>query len=75
MFNLEVIMKSGFGVLLMVIGLNACTNQQVYNSVQTNQKNECEKLQTIQREECMKRLSLSYDKYEAERQTLLKKKD
>jgi hypothetical protein len=66
-------MKSNLSILALVVSLCACTNEQVYDSVQASQRNECDKLQTVQREECLKRLAPSYDKYEKERQKLLKK--
>ncbi len=66
-------MKSTLGVLLLVAGLCACTNQQVYDSVQNGNKLECDKLQTVQRDECLKRIGPTYDKYEEDRKKLLKK--
>ena len=68
-------MKSNLGTLVLVVGLSSCTNQQVYDSVQNSSQLECDKLQMVQREECLKRMAPSYEKYEAERQKLLKKKD
>jgi hypothetical protein len=67
--------KSTLGILVLAIGLCSCTNEQVYDSVQNSNKLECDKLQTVQREECLKRLAPEYSKYEAEREKLLKKKD
>lgn len=68
-------MKSTFGILALVFGLCSCTNEQAYNSVQNGNQLECDKLQTVQRDECLKRMGPSYDKYEEERQKLLKKKE
>lgn len=68
-------MKLILGILVLAVGLCSCTNKQVYDSVQNSNKLECDKLQTVQREECLKRLAPEYDKYEAEREKLLKKKD
>ena len=63
--------------LLMLVGillLNACTSEQVYESVQTSQRNECEKLQLSQREDCLKRLAPDdYREYQRKRQELEKK--
>lgn len=68
-------MKYALLVVVITLNLCACTNQQMYNSVQTNRQNECEKLQTVQRQECLKRLGMPYDKYEDERQKLLNDKE
>lgn len=68
-------MKSTLWVFMIALGLCSCSNQQMYNSVQTNQQNECDKLQTVQRQECLKQLGMPYDKYEEERQKLLRDKE
>ena len=60
--------------LLMLLALGACSNQQVYNNVQVNQKNECEKLQLTQRQDCLNKLSPDYNEYEAERKKLIENK-
>ena len=52
---------------------SACTHHQAYDSMQTSQKNECEKLPLTQRDDCLKRLTTSYKDYEHERQKLEKK--
>ena len=75
MFNWEAVVKSIFGIPVLAVSLCACTDKQVYDSVQNSNKLECDKLQTVQREECLKRLAPEYDKYKAERENLLKKKD
>lgn len=54
--------------------ISACSQRQVYDSVQTNQRNECELLSGVQREECLKRLNPDYQTYERQRQELLKEK-
>ena len=59
---------------LIVLFLSGCTNQEVYNAVQTNQKNQCDQLSGIQRENCLKDLAPDYSTYERERQQLLKDK-
>jgi type III secretory pathway lipoprotein EscJ len=51
-----------------------CTSEHIYQGVQANQRNECDKLQLSQREECLKRLPpADYRNYERERQALEKK--
>lgn len=66
-------MKLNRVVLVVVVGLSSCTDQQLYESQQNSNRLECDRLQTVQRAECLKRLGLPYDKYEEERQKLLKK--
>lgn len=66
-------MKLSGMFILLVLCLCSCTNKQVYNSVQNGNKFECEKLQTVQRDECLKRIGPSYEQYEDERKRLLKK--
>ena len=60
-------------VVILAVGISACTSHEVYDAVQTTQRNECERLQLTQREDCLKRLSPDYKEYERERQKLHKK--
>ena len=66
-------MKLTAVVVLLLVCLCSCTNKQVYNSVQNGNKFECETLQTVQKDECLKRIGPSYEQYEEERKRLLKK--
>ncbi len=59
------------GFLLFI---SACSQRQVYDSIQINQRNECELLSGVQREECLKRLNPDYQAYERQRRDLLKEK-
>ncbi|GGY67774.1 hypothetical protein GCM10011613_09970 [Cellvibrio zantedeschiae] len=68
-------MKSMLILVLAFAGLSACSDRQMYNSIQTGNKNECDNLQHVQRQECLKRLGPSYEKYEEERKKLLKDKN
>lgn len=61
--------------LFAVMLLFACSQRQVYDSIQTGQRNECELLSGVQREECLQRLSPDYQTYERQRQELLKEND
>lgn len=54
----------------MCICLVSCTNEQIYNSVQENQKMECQKYPDARYEECMKELGTSYRDYEKEKKEL-----
>lgn len=60
-------------VFMMLCVLAACSNREVYHSIQTSQRNECELLSGVQKQECLARLSPDYQTYERQRQELLKK--
>jgi hypothetical protein len=66
-------MKQSLGFFVVLLSLSSCTARDVYNSLQASQEMECDKLQTVQRQECLNRLAPNYDKYEEERKKLLKK--
>jgi hypothetical protein len=65
-------MRYLLAIVLLGTQLVACTNRQIYESVNTSQKNECDLLQGVQREECLKHLPPTYTEYERERQKLKK---
>lgn len=56
---------------LVLLLLSGCTNQEVYNAVQTNQRNQCDELTGNQRDACLKNLAPDYTTYERERKELL----
>lgn len=60
-------------ILFAVCVLTACSQREIYNSVQTSNRNECELLSGVQRKECLDRLAPDYQTYERQRQELLKK--
>ncbi len=60
-------------ILFCLFALTACTQRQIYDSVQTSKRNECEILSGVQRKECLDRLAPDYQTYERQRQELLKK--
>lgn len=60
-------------ILICLVTLTACSQRQIYDSVQTNNRNECELLSGVQRKECLDRLAPDYQSYEQQRQELLKK--
>jgi hypothetical protein len=59
----------------LLLVLAGCTNQQVYNAIQTNQKNQCDQLSGVQRETCIKQLAPDYTTYERERKELNKESE
>lgn len=60
-------------MLFLLIVAGACSNRQIYDSLQIRQKNECLNLPPAESDECLGRVGKSYDQYEKERQELLKK--
>jgi len=53
--------------------LSACSNKEVYNTVQKNRKQDCQKLPPSVYEECIKQHSESFDEYERKRRQVLNK--
>ncbi len=54
-------------VFMLVLFLGACSNKQVYEAVQHNEKVECGNLPQERYEQCMKELDTSYEEYEEAR--------
>lgn len=67
-------MKLNMVIFIVVVGLSSCTNQQVYESQRNSNKLECERLPKPQRDECLNHIPPDYNKYEEERQKLLKER-
>lgn len=59
-------------LLVMLLGLAGCSNQQVYTAVQDSQKVDCQKYQDTRYEKCLAELDTPYDEYEKDRQALKK---
>ncbi|WP_152625395.1 hypothetical protein [Cellvibrio sp. OA-2007] len=59
-------------IIFFLLSLAACSQRQIYDSVQTSNRNECEILSGVQRKECLARLAPDYQTYEQQRQELLK---
>jgi len=59
-------------ILVMLMTLNACTNKQLYQAVQSNQKIQCNQpLNDDERSECLGGLNPNYEDYKRERDKLL----
>lgn len=58
-------------ILFCLVILTACSQRQIYDSVQTNNRNECERLSGVQRKECLERLAPDYQTYKRQRKELL----
>lgn len=54
-------------IFTVLILLSACSNRDIYEAVQHNQKLKCEKLPPAQYEECMEQAGESYESYERRR--------
>lgn len=67
-------MKLNRVIFIVVVGLSSCTDQQLYESQRNSNKLECERLIAPQRDECLKQIPPDYNKYEEERQKLLKER-
>ncbi|MCQ3829098.1 hypothetical protein HXX02_06550 [Microbulbifer elongatus] len=52
--------------------VSACSNQQIYEGIQQNRLQNCEKYPDAQYAECLARHQKDYEEYERERQALLK---
>ena len=50
-------------LLTQLFILNGCTQRQLYEAIQENQRNECSKLQLDDYKYCLERYSKSYNQY------------
>lgn len=57
-------------VLVVHTLLLGCSNREIYDAIQMNQWQECQRLPPAQYEDCMESLGGSYDSYELERRAL-----
>lgn len=60
---------------LSCMGMAACSNRSVYETIQANNRLDCQKVPVAQQEDCLRQADKSYEEYERERQELLKKDD
>ena len=59
-------------LLLVILMLSSCTNQQIYRAFQSNQQLDCQGLPQSQYEECIKLSDESYDSYQQKRDEMKK---
>ena len=59
-------------ILLLLLLVAGCTNQQVYNGAREANRQECQKLQQGEMQRCLQRLDVNYDEYQRQREELLK---
>lgn len=62
-------------IVILILGLSACSQRGYYESIHTNQRNQCENLAGSQRDECFRHLGPDYQTYERQRQELLKEEN
>jgi len=60
--------------ILQSIFLQSCSTEQLYHSVQYNQKARCQKLPYAQYSECMQQASESYGDYNRKREAVINEK-
>ena len=60
--------------ITIIFGLfvTACSNRDIYENIQFNNRQDCLKLPPSQYDECMETFSKSYDEYERERKEVSK---
>jgi hypothetical protein len=54
-------------VSIFALLLSGCSNKAVYDNIQINNRNECNKIPPSQYEECVDRASEPYEEYKRER--------
>ncbi len=59
------------GCCLVLISMGSCSRQQVYDSVQNNQRQECSKYSGSRLDECMRGFDLNFDDYQQQREDVL----
>lgn len=63
--------RTGLIVLLAAAQLSGCSNRQLYESIQRDQKLQCQTLPESQYEKCMEKASQSYEEYERVRDEVI----
>ena len=53
--------------------ITACSNRTIYETIQNDNRNTCQKLPPAQYEECISQTEMTYDEYKRERKETLKK--
>ncbi len=58
-------------ILMMLLGIVACSNRAVYENMRMHQRNECLKEPQPSYEECIEGTDQSYEEYQRERKEAL----
>jgi len=48
----------------VILSLAACTSQNAYNSLRYYQEQDCQKMEKVDRDDCIRRSGMSYDEYQ-----------
>lgn len=57
-------------VLIVLLGVTACSNRAVYENVRLHQRNECLQEPAPRYEECLERVNKPYNDYKRERKAM-----
>lgn len=58
-------------ILLVLLGMTACTNKAIYEGTRIQLRNDCLKEPPARYEECVERTGKSYEEYRREREEVL----
>jgi len=61
-------------IILSIVYVQACSSRQVYDSIQHNQKLECQEVPHSEYDDCMERTRESYEEYKEKRDTVIDEK-
>lgn len=64
-----------FALLPQILLFNGCTQRQLYEAIQENQRNECSRLQLNDYKHCIEKYSKPYNQYIKEHQEILSTPD
>jgi len=64
-------MRIIFSVIIFLL-VSACSNKQVYDAVQANQRSQCSELPPVEYQECRQKEQVSYEQYQEERKKVKK---
>jgi len=67
-------MKFNMLIFIIVVGLSSCANQEPNEAERNSKMLKCESLPNPQHDECLQDIPPDYNKYDQERQKLLKDK-
>jgi hypothetical protein len=51
-------------IVSMILSVASCTTQNAYDSLRYNRELDCQKMQGMDRDDCMRRSGMSYDEYQ-----------
>ena len=54
-------------MILLIFNLYACTNKQLYDTIQTHNRIQCQKLPVHQQDNCLVNNDVTYEEYQIEK--------